>query len=128
MSAWTPAALDLVSLLPATARGPRREGLYAVWLVVRIAQDLLLDPPIPERMHRKRVAALEARLSSLTIPSTLRRGLSATLLELRDARPESAAAGLSHLVAPAREALGGEAADVVARTARAAAAARKERA
>jgi hypothetical protein len=120
MTGWDPATLELVSLLPRTARGPRREGVYALWLTVRVAQDLLLDPPLNERIHRRRLASLETRLSSLTVPAPLRRALVGALLHLRDPRPESAALVLSHLVAPARETTGSEAAEAVAQAARAA--------
>ena len=118
MTGADPAALELVSLLPRTARGPRREGIYALWLTLRVAQDLLLDPPLQERIHRRRLASLETRLSSLTVPVPLRRALTAALLHLRDPRPESAAQVLSHLVAPAREAAGTEAAEALVQAAR----------
>ena len=52
MTGWDPAALELIALLPRTGRGPKRDGIYALWLTLRVAQDLLLDPPLPERMHR----------------------------------------------------------------------------
>ena len=53
MSAWDPDATSLLGLLPQTGRGPRREGIFALWLTVRVAQDLLRDPP-SERAHRRR--------------------------------------------------------------------------
>jgi hypothetical protein len=118
MTGWDPAALELVALLTRTARGPKREGIYALWLTTRVAQDLLLDPPLDERVHRRRLAALETRLSSLTVPGPVRRALSAALLHLRDPRPELAAQVLGHLVAPAREAAGLEAAEALAHAAR----------
>lgn len=68
MSEWNPSQVELVSLLPRTGRGPRREGIFALWLLLRVAQDLLLDPPLADRAMRRRLANLEARLSSLTIP------------------------------------------------------------
>jgi len=71
MSGWDPDATSLLGLLPQTGRGPRREGIFALWLTVRVAQDLLRDPP-PERAHRRRLQALEHRLSSLTLPPPLR--------------------------------------------------------
>lgn len=117
---WDPAAAALVDLLPRTARGPRREGIFAVWLTVRVAQDLLLDPPPPERAHRRRLQALERRLSSLTVPAPLRRALAAALIQLRESSAETASQVLSQLVAPAREAAGTEVGDAVARAARAA--------
>ena len=120
MNAWDPAQLDLVDLLPRTGRGPRREGVYALWLVLRVAQDLQLDPPVPERAARRRLAGLESRLSSLTLPPPLRRALVAALQQLREGGTSAVPVVLSTLVAPAREAAGAEAGDAVQRAARAA--------
>jgi hypothetical protein len=119
MTGWDPACSALLQLLPQTGRGPRREGIFALWLTVRVAQDLVRDPPA-ERAHRRRLQALEQRLSSLTLPPPLRRALAAALSQLRDARAETAALVLSQLVAPARETGGAEAGDAVAHAARAA--------
>ena len=127
MTGWDPAALDLVALMPKTARGPRQTGIYALWLTMRVTQDLLLDPPIPERLHRRRLSALESRLSSLTIPPPLRRALASAVATLKEATPEVAAPVLAQLVAPAREAAGHEAAEAVARAARAARLALRQR-
>ena len=120
MSGWDPAATALLGVLPQTARGPRREGMFALWLTVRVAQDLLHDPPPAERAHRRRLLALEHRLSSLTMPPPLRRALVAALSQLKDARPETSAQVLSQLVAPAREAGGPEAGEALAQAVRAA--------
>jgi len=128
MSGWDPAATALLGVLPLTARGPRREGIFALWLTVRVAQDLLQDPPPGDRAHRRRLQALEQRLSSLTIPPPLRRALVAALNQLKEARPETAAQVLSQLVAPARESGGPEAGEALAQAARSArAAVRAER-
>jgi len=108
VNTWDPSAVALLTLLSESVRGPKREGIFALWLTLRVAQDLLLDPPPLERAHRRRVQALEQRLSSLTIPPPLRRALTAAV---------------SQLVAPARESGGsaaGEALTQAARTARAA--------
>ena len=118
MSGWDPAATALLQLLPQTGRGPRREGIFALWLTVRVAQDLVRDPPA-ERAHRRRLQALEQRLSSLTLPPPLRRALAAAMGQLRDARSETAVQVLSQLVAPARETGGAEAGEAVAHAARA---------
>lgn len=118
MTEWDPAGVALLSLLPQTGRGPKRGGIFALWLTLRVAQDLLLDPPPLERAHRRRVLALEQRLSSLTMPPPLRRALSAALSQLRDVRPETAAQVLSQLVAPARETGGPEAGEAIALAAR----------
>jgi hypothetical protein len=120
VSGWDPAASALLDVLPKTARGPRREGIFALWLTVRVAQDLLGDPPPGERAHRRRLQALEQRLSSLTVPPPLRRALAAAVNQLKESRPETAAQVLSQLVAPAREAGGADAGDAVAQAARAA--------
>ena len=122
MSGWDPAATALLQLLPQTGRGPRREGIFALWLTVRVAQDLVRDPPA-ERAHRRRLQALEQRPSSLTLPPPLRRALAAAMGQLRDARSETAVQVLSQLVAPARETGGAEAGEAVAHAARAARAA-----
>ncbi len=114
MSGWDPAAQALLSLMPQVERGPKRGGIFALWLTVRVAQDLLLDPQPAERAQRRRVQALERRLSSLTMPPPLRRALSAAVSQLREVRPESAAQVLSQLVAPARETGGAEAGEAVA--------------
>jgi hypothetical protein len=120
MSEWDPSATELLMLLPQTGRGPRREGIFALWLTLRVAQDLLHDHPPSERAHRRRLQALEHRLSSLTIPPPLRRALAAAMSQLRAANPEVAAQVLSQLVAPARESGGPEVGDAMARAARAA--------
>jgi hypothetical protein len=120
MNGWDPAAVELLDLLASTARGPKREGLYALWLTLRVTQDLLLVPPLPERAHRRRLQALESRLSSLTIPPPLRRALTAALLQLREAQPEAVPMILSTLAAPAKDGAGPEAGEALARAARAA--------
>jgi hypothetical protein len=120
MTAWDSAAAALVQLLARTARGPRREGIYALWLTVRVTQDLLATPPIAERAHRRRVLALEHRLATLTLPSQLRRALSAALLQLKNPRMDTASEVLAQLAAPARDGAGAEAGDVIATAARAA--------
>jgi hypothetical protein len=127
MTGWDPAATALIGLLPQTGRGPHREGIFALWLTVRVAQDLLRDPPPAERAHRRRLQALEHRLSSLTMPPPLRRALAAAMNQLREAKPETAVQVLSQLVAPAREAGGAEAGDALAQAARAARAILRER-
>ena len=127
MTGWDPAATALLGLLPQTGRGPRREGIFALWLTVRVAQDLLRDPPPAERAHRRRLQALEQRLSSLTLPPPLRRALAAAMNQLREGRPETAVQVLSQLVAPARESGGAEAGDALAQAARAARATLRER-
>lgn len=113
----TPTETRLLELLAQAVRGPRREGLFALWLVCRVAEGLLLEPPVGDRPHRRRVSALEQRLSSLTLPTPLRRAIAAAVAELREPRAGSAVTALAQLVAPAREAAGPEAAQAVAEAA-----------
>jgi len=117
---WDPAATALLELLPRTARGPRRDGIFALWLTLRVARDVRGGSPALERAHRRRVSALEQRLSSLTVPPPLRRALAAAVAELLAPDPLGAARALSQLVAPARETAGADAAAAVANAARAA--------
>jgi hypothetical protein len=118
MSGWDSAASSLLDLLPQTGRGPKRGGIFALWLTLRVAQDLLLDPPPQDRAVRRRVQALERRLSSLTMPPPLRRALVGAVTQLREVNPETVPQILSQLVAPARETGGPEAAEAVARAAK----------
>lgn len=113
MSSWDPAAVGLLTLLPKAGRGPRREGIFALWLTLRVAQDYLLEPPLPERAARRRLMALETRLSSLTVPPPLRRALAAALMQLREGQAQAVPLVLAALVAPARDAVGPEAGDAM---------------
>jgi hypothetical protein len=117
MSVASPPALALLTVLRDSDRGPRREGLFALWLVLRVAEDLA-EGELADRGHRRRIVALEHRLSSLTLPPPVRRGLQAALGELRSGTPDGAALALSSLVAPAREGIGSDAADTLARATR----------
>jgi hypothetical protein len=121
MSVLSSSGLTLVKLMGDMPRGPKREGIFALWLTLRVAEDVFLLPPSAERAMRRRVAALEQRFSSLALPAPLRRALVAGLTELHEPRREQAALVLQQLVAPTREVLGAEAGDVLGRAARAAA-------
>ena len=120
MIGWDPAATALLELLPRTARGPRRDGIFALWLTVRVARDVRGGSTALERAHRRRVDALEQRLSSLALPPPLRRALGAAVADLIQADAAHAARALSQLVAPARETAGPDAAESVALAAKAA--------
>jgi hypothetical protein len=114
----TPAEERLVTLLAHSVRGPQREGLFALWLVVRAAEALLPPFPVSAKNHRRRLQALESRLGSLALPGPLKRALAAARQHLEMATPNAAALVLSQLTAPAREVLGSEAGDAVAVAAR----------
>jgi hypothetical protein len=115
------AEAKLVTLIAESVRGPQREGLFALWLVVRAAEALLPPAPVSAKNHRRRLQALETRIGSLALPAPLKRALAAARQHLETATANSAAMVLSQLTAPARDVLGVEAADAVtvaARTAR----------
>jgi hypothetical protein len=111
------ASLVLLGALAGAERGPRRDGTFAVWLTVRVASDIGGEASWSERAHRRRLQALEGRLTSLNLPAPLRRALAATLAQLRDLQQGGAALALIHLVAPVRDSLGPEAAEAVRRVA-----------
>jgi hypothetical protein len=103
----------LVGLVAEAERGPKRDGLYALWLVLRVAESLLPPYPVSLKNHRRRLQALEARLGGLALPAPLKRALSAARTHLEPGTPAAAAVALGQLVAPARDVLGKEAADAV---------------
>ncbi len=120
MSTAEASGVELLQVLNGAVRGPRREGVYALWLTLRVAEGYLLDPPLPERAARRRLAALETRLSSLTLPPPLRRALTTALMQIRDGGAPAIPGVLHALIAPARDTTGAEAADAVQRATRAA--------
>ena len=112
-------ATRLTELLAHAARGPKREGLFALWLVVRAAEDEILDPPLPPRLRARQLESLRNRLATLTLPAPVRRGVTSALALLDEAGPGAGATALQQLTAPTRESLGAEAAEAVAAAARA---------
>jgi hypothetical protein len=118
VSDWDPPLLALLDLQRRAERGPRREGLFAVWLLVRVALDVgHLDEP-PSRADQQRIAQLAQRLAPLAVPRPLARGLVTALSHLRDPGPDAPRIALTQLVAPVRDALSAEAAEAVAHAAR----------
>src|SRR5919201_1368200 len=119
LRAISPAEERLVALIAESARGPQREGLFAVWLVVRAAEGLLPPAPVSAKNHRRRLQALETRIGSLAqVPLPLRRAHAAARQNLEPATPDAAALALSQLTAPARDVLGAAAAEAVSVAAR----------
>jgi hypothetical protein len=108
----------LVALVAAAVRGPRRDGLYALWLMARAAESLLPPHPVGLKNHRRRLQALGTRLGGLALPAPLKRAFTTALAQLEPGTAAAAAIALSQLVAPTREVLGPEAADAVAAAAR----------
>lgn len=114
VSAVTASEARLVALAAEAERGPRRDGLYALWLTVRAAEALLPPHPVSVKNHRRRLVALEHRLGGLALPAPLKRALAAARTQLEPGTATAAAVVLSQLVAPCREVLGPEAAAAVA--------------
>lgn len=103
----------LVELITRTARGPKREGIYALWLVVRAAELRKFDPPVAPKLLAKQLEALTHRVATLTPPAPIRRAVASALTLLADPAPDAPAAALHQLAAPAREALGTEVAEAI---------------
>lgn len=112
----SPASLTVVRLMAEEPRGPRRDGLFAVWLTLRVVEDLSLDPPHAERAIRRRVSLLERRLTSLALPAPLRRGLTGVLGALSEPARRDPSALLALLGASARDGLGAEVGERLARS------------
>lgn len=118
VGAVTASEARLVALVAEAERGPRRDGLYALWLVLRAAEALLPPDPISLKNHRRRLVALENRLGGLALPAPLKRALGGARVQLEPGTPAAAAVVLAQLVAPTRDVLGAEAAEAVAAAAR----------
>lgn len=115
MSEWSPPLMALLELQQRLERGPKREGAFALWLIVRVSLDVgAVTTGMSDKGDRRRVALLAQRLAPLTVPRPLARGLTAALGHLEEATPAAARVALAQLVAPARDALGAEAAEAVA--------------
>ncbi|HEY3934195.1 MAG TPA: hypothetical protein VGL65_06205 [Gemmatimonadales bacterium] len=118
MDDWSAPLLTLVALQRQLERGPQREGALALWLTVRVALDLGLSEATPDKGDRRRVMLLGQRIATLAISRPLARGLTAAVSHLEEATPAAARVALAQLVAPARDALGPDAAEAVALAAR----------
>lgn len=105
--------------LAASARGPERDGIFALWLVVRAALGAA-PPAEPPARQPDRLRALAQRLRSLSVSPPLRRSLAAAMADLLSPRGAAPAIVLSHLVAPSAECLNRRVAEAVAAAARAA--------
>lgn len=104
--------------MDATARGPKRNGLFALWLIVRQCDGALPPDALSAKACAARLSGLERRLSSLTLPAPLRRALPASARELRSEHANRVPVTLQQLSAPAREAIGSAAGDALLLAAR----------
>lgn len=105
--------------LAESARGPDRDGAFALWLVVRAALGSA-GPGQPPARQGERLRAVAARLRSLNPAAPLRRSLAAAIGDLQADGHARSAIVLSHLVAPTAECLSRRLADAVQTAARAA--------
>jgi len=104
----------LAQRLQLAVRGPKRNGLFALWLFVRACEDVLPPNPLSARVHRRRLENLERRLSSLSLQPSFRRALAGSIRELNEGTAAAAITALKLLVAPTREALSDQAGDAIA--------------
>lgn len=109
---------QLIEALAAAARGPERNGIFAVWLFARVAEGLIPPVPLSGYAQRHRLKELHRRLSSLSVPPPLRRALTAAMRQIAEGTAAAAAVALHQLVAPARETIGPAVADALALAAR----------
>lgn len=109
-----PAEERLLEALAQSARGPKRNGVFAVWMLVRMCSGVLPPDELSPRVHRRRLQALERRLMSLSVPAPLKRALTSAVRELGERSCAAAGIALQRLVAPARETLGSEVGEVIA--------------
>jgi len=100
--ALEPTDRALVAALASAARGPERDGVFALWLVARAALGAA-PPATPPARHAERLRAVGARVRTLSASAPLRRAVAAALADLLPARGVAPAVALSHLVAPAAE-------------------------
>ena len=105
---------SLCELFTAAARGPKRNGLFALWLLLRVAGDLFPPHAVSERAHKRRSDALVKRLTSLTLPGHLRGPLREAARAIADGSRSSVGQTFETLLPPVREALGPPTAGVLA--------------
>lgn len=115
---WSQTTTALLEATHRAARGPKREGWFALWLLARVVEDAVPDAasgldPLAERLTLKRLASLETRCASLTLPAPIRRALPGTFALLRESGTTGLALALSQLVAPVTEGLGPQAGQIV---------------
>ena len=108
----------LVSAMEAAARGPRQNGMFALWLAVRLCEGLLRPQPPKARYLTERLENVRRRLSSLSVPPPLRRALAGALRELEREGASAVPMVLQQLIVPARETVGTEPGEAVALAAR----------
>ncbi len=99
-------------------RGPRQNGLFALWLFVRQCDGTLPPHSLSTCALDGRLDGLERRLSSLSLPAPLRRALPGSIRELRAGDLGRVAIALQQLAAPVRDVLDPSLGDAFAQAAR----------
>lgn len=108
----------LLEAMATMSRGPRQNGLFALWLFVRQCAGILPPYALSERAFSKQLRRFERRLSSLSLPAPLRRTLPGSIAELASREAQRVPIALQQLAAPARESLGKTAGDIMSHAAR----------
>jgi hypothetical protein len=104
---------ELCEMFANAAHGPRRNGLFAVWLILRVSGDAIAESGLSERARRRRSEALARRLASLNLPDALRSSVretaELTTLQSLNVVPDA----LRDLIPTVRDTLGVRAAAVL---------------
>jgi len=111
---FVPVENHLIDCLQVTARGPRQNGIFALWLLVRTCDDVLPPTALSGRANRRRLDAMVKRWSSLSLQPGFKKALTRSVCELSTGTDGGVVAALQNLVEPAREYLGQEAASALA--------------
>jgi hypothetical protein len=108
----------LLEAMATIGRGPRQNGLFALWLFVRQCAGALPPNALSPKAFSHRFRHLERRLSSLSLPAPLRRALPGSFAELASGEPARVPIALQQLAAPTRDAIGKGAGDIMSYAAR----------
>ncbi|MES2125347.1 MAG: hypothetical protein V4503_11740, partial [Gemmatimonadota bacterium] len=95
MNDWAAPLVRLMELQRRFERGPKREGAFAVWLVVRVALDYGQSTVALDKSDRRRLGLLAQRLAPLAVPRSLARGLTTALGHLEELTPNAARIALA---------------------------------
>lgn len=108
----------LIDALEASARGPAQNGVFALWLLVRSCRHLTPPDALEDRLHLQRLEKMERRLSSLSLPGSLRRAVTSGLRTLRAPTADTPCEVLTQLVAPASQVVSPAMGQAIGRAAR----------
>lgn len=109
---------ELLEALAVSRRGPKRNGIFGVWLFLRVCDGISPPDPLNIRAHRKRIRQLELRLSSLSLSPVLRKAISNSFGYLEEGDAAGAARALREVAQPAGDVLGRDVEQALLRGAR----------